>query len=58
MKLAVTKEYVDGLIADHVGNINGGGGSPFFKENGNYQATHAINMAFKLLNLSTPSEPF
>ena len=34
-----------------------GGGSPFFKESGNYQATHAINMAFKkLLNLSTPSE--
>ena len=40
-----------------MGNI-GGGGSPFFKENGNYQATHTINMAFKkLLNLSTPSEP-
>ena len=36
-----------------------GGGSPFFKEKGNYQATHAINTAFKrLLNLSTPSEPF
>ena len=36
-----------------------GGSIPFFKENGNYQATHAINMAFKkLLNLSTPSEPF
>ena len=35
------------------------GGSPFFKENGNYQATHAINMGFKkLLNLSTPSEPY
>ena len=34
-----------------------GGVSSFFKENGNYQATHAINMAFKkLLNLSTPSE--
>ena len=49
---------MDDLIADNVGNI-GGGGSPFFKENGNYQATHAINMAFKkLLNLSTPSEPF
>ena len=46
------------MIADNVGvgNINGGG-SPFFKENGNYQAIHAINMAFKkLLNLSTPSE--
>ena len=55
---AVTKKYVDDLIADNVGNI-GGGGSPFFKENGNYQATHAINMAFKkLLNLSTPSEPY
>ena len=56
---AVTKKYVDDPIADNVGNINGGGGSPFFKENGNYQATHAINMAFKkLLNLSTPSELF
>ena len=57
---AVTKKYVDDLIADNVGlgNMNGGG-SPFFKENGNYQASHAINMAFKnLLNLSTPSEPF
>ena len=56
---AVTKKYVDDLIADNVGNINGGGGSPFFKENGNYQTTHAITMAFKkLLNLSEPSEPF
>ena len=56
---AVTKKYVDDLRADNVGNINGGGGSPFFKENGNYQATHAINMAFKkLLNLSTHSEPY
>ena len=35
------------------------GGSPFFKENGNYQAKHALNMGFKkLLNLSTPSEPY
>ena len=52
------KKYVENLIADNVGvgNMNGGG-SPFFKENGNYQATHTINMAFKkLLNLSTPSE--
>ena len=56
---AVTKKYVDDLIVDNVGNIKGAGGSPFFKENGNYQAMHAINMAFKkLLNLSTPSEPF
>ena len=57
---ASTKKYVDDLIADNVGvgNMNGGG-SPFFKENGNYQASHTINMAFKkLLNLSTPSEPF
>ena len=57
---AVTKKYVDDLIADNVGvgNMNGGG-SPFFKEYGNYQALHAINMAFKkLLNLSTPSETF
>ena len=44
-----TKEY-----ADHVR-----GGSPFFKENGNYQATHTINMAHKkLVNLRAPSEPF
>ena len=57
---AVTKKYVDDLIADNVGEGNmNGGGSPFFKENGNYQASHTINMAFKkLLNLSTPSEPF
>ena len=57
---AATKKYVDDLIADNVGvgNMNGGG-SPFFKENCYYQASHAINMAFKkLLNLSTPSEPF
>ena len=57
---AVTKKYVDDLTADNVGEGNmNGGGSPFFKENGNYQASHTINMAFKkLLNLSTPSEPF
>ena len=57
---AVTKKYVDNLIADNVGvgNIDGGGG-PFFKENDNYQATHTINMEFKkFLNLSTPSEPY
>ena len=56
----ITKKYVDSLIADNVGvgNMNGGD-SPFFKENGNYKATHSINMAFKkLLNLSTPSEPY
>ena len=40
------------------GNIDGGDG-PFFKKNGNHQATHSINMGFKkLLNLSTPSKPF
>ena len=55
---AVTKKYVDDLIADNAGNI-GGRGSLFLKKNGNYQATHAINIAFKkLLNLFTPSEPF
>ena len=57
---AVTKKYVDNLMADNVGvgNMNGGG-SPFFKENGNYQASHAINMGFKkLLNLPTPSDPY
>ena len=52
---AVNKTYADNV---GVGNLNGGG-SPFFKENGNYQGTHVINMAFKkLLNLSTPSEPY
>ena len=56
---AVTKKYVDDLIVDNVADINGGGGSPFFKENGKYRATHVINMAFKkLLKLSTPLEPF
>ena len=52
----VKKKYVDDLIADNVGvgNMNGGG-SLFFKENGNYQASHAINMGFKkLLNLPAP----
>ena len=44
-----TKEYADKV----------GGGSPFFKENGNYQTTHAINMGFKkLLNLHKPTEPY
>ena len=60
MSDAVTKKYVDDLIADNVGvgNMNGGG-SPFFKENGNYQASHAINMGFKkLLNLPAPSDPY
>ena len=44
-----TKEYSDQV----------GGGSPFFKEKGNYQAMHTINMGFKkLLNLRAPSDPF
>ena len=57
---AITKKYVDDLIEDNMGEGNmNGGGSPFFKENGNYQATHMINMGFKkLLNLPTPSEPY
>ena len=43
-----TKEYADKV----------GGGSPFFKENGNYQATHTINMAYKkLINLHKPTDP-
>ena len=56
---AVSTKYVDDLIADNVGvgKIDGGG-SPFFKENGNYQATHSIMGLKKLLNLSTPSEPY
>ena len=51
---------MDNLRADNVGvgNMNGGG-SPFFKENGNYQASHTINMGFKkLLNLPAPSDPY
>ena len=57
---AATKKYVDDLIANNVGEGNmNDGGSPFFKENGNYQASHAINMGFKkLLNLPTPSDPY
>ena len=57
---AVTKKYVDDLKADNVGvgNMNGGG-SAFFKENGNFQASNIINMGFKqLLNLSTPTDPY
>ena len=57
---AVTKKYVDDLIADNVGvgNMNGGG-IPFFKENSNYQASHTINMGFKkLLNLPALSDPY
>ena len=56
---AVTKKYVDDLIADNVGvgNMNGGG-SPFFKENNNYQASHTIFGFKKLLNLPTPSDPY
>ena len=57
---AVTKKYVDDLMADEVGagRIDGGG-RPLFQDNGNQQATHTINMAFKkLLNLSTPSDPY
>ena len=38
-----TKKY-----ADKVGE-----GSPFFKENGNYKATHTINMAYQ-----KPTEPY
>ena len=57
---SVTKKYVDDLIANKVGAGNtDGGGSPFFRENGKYQATHSINMGFKKLsNLSTPSKLF
>ena len=50
---AVTKKYVDDLIADNVGEGNmKGGGSPFFKENSNYQASYMINMGFKKLSYS------
>ena len=49
---AATKKYVDDLITDNVGAGN-------MKENGNYQASYAINMGFKkLLNLSAPSDPY
>ena len=44
-----TKEYADQV----------GGGSPFFKENDNYKATHTIDMAYnKLVNLQKPTEPY
>ena len=44
-----TKEYADQV----------GGSSPFLKENGNYKATHTINMAYnKLINLYKPTEPY
>ena len=43
-----TKEYADRVR----------GGNPFFKENGNYQAMHTINMAYNLLNLHKPIDPY
>ena len=46
-----TKEYVDDV----------GGGGPFLQENGNYKATHTINMACNksgVLNLHKPIEPY
>ena len=55
---AATKKYVDNLTAENVGEGNiSGGGSPLFKENDNFKATYTIDMGFKLLNLSAPSEP-
>ena len=56
---AATKKYVDNLIAENVGKGNiSGGGSPFFKKNDNFKATHTMDIRFKrLLNLSSPSEP-
>ena len=54
---AATKGYVDDSINKVVDNVGGGG--PFLKENGNYKATHTINMAYnKLLNLHKPIEPY
>ena len=49
----VTKEYVDNVKG------SGGGVSPFYKENGEYKATHRVNMMFnKLVNLHKPIEPY
>ena len=64
---AVPRSFVDSIaksIEEKVEEVKEkikekSGESPFFKENGNYQASYTINMAFnKLLNLHKPSDPF
>ena len=64
---AVPRSFVDSIaksIEEKVEKVKEkikekSGESPFFKENGNYQASYTINMAFnKLLNLHKPSDPF
>ena len=51
----VPRKFVDDMIKEVEEKIKE---SPFFKENGNYQALPSINMGFnELLNLKKPTEP-
>ena len=51
----VPRKFVDDMIKEVEEKIKE---SPFFKENGNYQALSSINMGFnELLNLKKPTEP-
>ena len=52
---AVPRSFVDNMVKTIEEKIKE---SPFFKENGNYQALTSINMGFnELLNLKKPTEP-
>ena len=52
---AVPRSFVDNMVKTIEEKIKE---SPFFKENGNYQALSSINMGFnELLNLKKPTEP-
>ena len=52
---AVPRSFVDDMVKTIKEKTKE---SPFFKENGNYQALSSINMGFnKLLNLKKPTEP-
>ena len=52
---AVPRSFVDDMVKKVEKKIKE---SPFFKENGNYQALSSINMGFnELLNLKKPTEP-
>ena len=55
---AVPRSFVDNMVKEVEEKVQKIKESPFFKENGNYQASYTINMAFnKLLNLRKPTEP-
>ena len=59
---AVPRSFVDDMIKEVEEKVQKvkekSEESPFFKENGNYQALSSINMGFnKLLNLHKPTEP-